>query len=96
MDMIAVAELRLETSVMPVVDILEAESNFQRLFEAIETGKEKEIVIARDGRPVAKLVPVNSPPVGKRIGAAKGKFVIPDTIDADNELIEKLFYGESE
>jgi hypothetical protein len=33
---------------------------------------------------------------GKRIGVAKGKYVIPENIDEENPLIEKLFYGEAE
>jgi prevent-host-death family protein len=81
---------------MPVVNMLEAKSNLSRLVEAVESGAEKEIVIARNGRPAAKLVPVRQPAVGMRIGVAKGKYVIPENIDADNDLIEKLFLGEAE
>jgi hypothetical protein len=32
---------------------------------------------------------------GKRIGVAKGKFVVPDDIDADNAAIAAMFAGES-
>ncbi|HEX4078212.1 MAG TPA: type II toxin-antitoxin system prevent-host-death family antitoxin [Rhizomicrobium sp.] len=78
---------------MTVVNMLEAKSNLSRLVEAVESGVEKEIVIARNGRPAAKLVPVRQPVVGKRIGVAKGKFTVPDTIDEQNELIAELFTG---
>ncbi|HEY1612730.1 MAG TPA: type II toxin-antitoxin system prevent-host-death family antitoxin [Rhizomicrobium sp.] len=81
---------------MPIVNMLEAKSNLSRLVEAVESGAEKEIVIARNGKPAAKLVPIKQPEMGKRIGVAEGKYVIPETIDADNALIEKLFYGEAE
>ena len=41
---------------MPVVNMLEAKSNLSRLVEAVESGVETEIIIARNGRPAAKLV----------------------------------------
>ncbi|WP_197713637.1 type II toxin-antitoxin system Phd/YefM family antitoxin [Hydrogenophilus thermoluteolus] len=50
-------------------------------------------VIARNGRPVAKLVPIDMASTGKRIGVAKGKFEVPDNIDAHNEEITRLFLG---
>ena len=31
----------------------------------------------------------------RRIGIAEGKFVCPNDIDADNEIIAKLFNGDS-
>lgn len=78
---------------MSTVNMLEAKSNLSRLVEAVESGAEKEVVIARNGRPAAKLVPVRQTPKGRRIGVAKGKFVVPETIDRDNAVIEKLFKG---
>jgi len=80
---------------MSVVNMLEAKSNLSRLVEAVETGTEREIIIARNGRPAAKLVRIGGTSRGKRIGVAKGKYVIPDNIDADNALIEKLFTGKT-
>lgn len=64
-----------------------------RLVEAIELRQEREIVIARNGRPAAKLVPIDTAPSGKRIGIAKGLFVVPDSIDAHNDAIAQLFMG---
>jgi antitoxin (DNA-binding transcriptional repressor) of toxin-antitoxin stability system len=66
-----------------------------RLVEAIATGAEAEIVIARNGRPVARLVPVGVAPANRRLGVARGAFVVPDSIDAANEEIERLFYGSN-
>ena len=43
----------------------------------------------------AKLVPIAATRRTKRIGIAKGKFVLPDSIDFDNALIEKLFTGKA-
>jgi antitoxin (DNA-binding transcriptional repressor) of toxin-antitoxin stability system len=74
--------------------MLEAKSNLSRLVDAIETGAEAEIIIARNGRPAARLVAIKPAMTGKRIGVAKGKFAIPDDIDSDNSMIEDLFTGK--
>jgi antitoxin (DNA-binding transcriptional repressor) of toxin-antitoxin stability system len=81
---------------MTTVNMLAAKTHLSRLVEAIESGAEREIIIARNGKPAAKLVPLTPAPVdvSKRIGIAKGKFVVPDDFDVDNAEIEKLFYGE--
>ena len=79
---------------MQTVNMLQAKSSLSRLVEAIEQGQEREIVIARNGRPAAKLVPMDTAPSGKRIGVAKGFFVVPDSIDAHNDEVAQLFMGE--
>ncbi len=78
---------------MPSVNMLQAKSSLSRLVESIEQGREREIVIARNGRPAAKLVPIDTAPAGKRIGVAKGKFKVPDSIDAHNVEVANLFLG---
>lgn len=78
---------------MPSVNMLEAKSSLSRLVESIEQGREREIVIARNGRPAAKLVPIDAVPPGKRLGIAKGKFKVPDNIDAHNAEVAQLFLG---
>lgn len=78
---------------MQTVNMLQAKSSLSRLVEAIEQGQEREIVIARNGRPAARLVPIDAMPPGKRIGVAKGVFVVPDSIDAHNDEVAQLFMG---
>jgi len=78
---------------MSAVNMLQAKSNLSRLVEAIEQGKEREIIIARNGRPAAKLVPIDKLVPGQRIGVAKGAFEIPANIDGSNEEVAKLFLG---
>lgn len=78
---------------MQSVNMLQAKSSLSRLVEAIEQGEEREIVIARNGRPVARLVPIHTAPPGKRIGVARGKFEVPDSIDTHNEEVARLFLG---
>lgn len=79
---------------MHSVNMLQAKSSLSRLVEAIEQGREREIVIARNGRPAARLVPLESAPANKRIGLAKGKIKVPDHIDTHNDEVARLFLGE--
>jgi antitoxin (DNA-binding transcriptional repressor) of toxin-antitoxin stability system len=75
--------------------MLEAKSSLSRLVEVIELGQEREIVIARNGRPAARLVPIVTSPAEKRLGVAKGVFLVPDDIDAHNDEVAKLFVSGS-
>ena len=81
---------------MPVVNMLEAKSNLSRLVAAVETGVETEIIIARNGRPAARLVAIKPTQPGQRIGVAKGKFTVPDTIDADEATVAARFTDQAE
>lgn len=76
---------------MHPVNMFEAKLNLSRLVDAVESGAEAEVIIARNGRPAARLVPIRPVPSGKRIGIAKGKLAVPDTIDADEAAIAALF-----
>lgn len=78
---------------MHTVNMLEAKSSLSRLVDAIEKGEEKEIFIARNGRPAAKLVALTQLAPGKRIGVAKGKFVVPDDIQSSDPEVAHLFLG---
>lgn len=79
---------------MTTVNMFEAKSNLSRLVEAVESGAEKEIIIARNGKPVARLAPIGQTPPGKRIGVAKGKFKAPASIHADDEIVAEMFLGK--
>ncbi len=79
---------------MHTVNMLEAKSNLSRLVDAVEQGEEHEIIIARHGRPAAKLVPIEIVATNKRIGVAAGIFEVPDDIDACNDDVARLFLGE--
>lgn len=79
---------------MTIVNMLEAKSNLSRLVEAVESGAEDEIIIARNGKPAARIVPVVRTPVGKRLGAAQGMFKVPAPNKQLDAQIAKLFTGE--
>jgi antitoxin (DNA-binding transcriptional repressor) of toxin-antitoxin stability system len=78
---------------MQSVNMLEAKSTLSRLVQAIEEGRESEIVIARNGRPAARLVPLQRSPAARRIGVARGHFSVPDSIDTHNAEVADLFLG---
>lgn len=76
---------------MRAVNMLDAKTSLSRLVEAVESGEEAEVVIARNGRPAARLVPIEAAPVSLRIGVARGAFEVPADIDTCNADIERIF-----
>jgi prevent-host-death family protein len=78
---------------MATVNMLDAKSSLSRLVQAVESGETPEIVIARNGVPAARLVPVARSPSGQRIGVARGMFEVPDDIDASNAEVAALLRG---
>lgn len=82
---------------MYIVNMHKAKSSLSLLVEDIETGRECEIIIARNGRPVARLVPLDSGNTQRpRFGIAKGLFEVPDSIDEMNDEVAKLFLGKQQ
>ena len=64
---------------MSEVNVHEAKTQLSRLLRRVAAGEE--IVIARSGKPVAKLVPVDDVP--KRVfGLDRGLFEVPEDFDA--------------
>jgi antitoxin (DNA-binding transcriptional repressor) of toxin-antitoxin stability system len=74
------------------VNVYKAKTSFSKLIASIETGEVHEITIARNGKPVARLLPLEPESI-KRIGVAKGKFRAPADIDRDNAKVLSLFTG---
>ena len=68
----------------------DAKSRLSALVEAVESGRESEIILARNGKPAARIVPL-APRKPIRLGLAKGMFEVPDNIDEDEELITAMF-----
>jgi prevent-host-death family protein len=77
---------------MKTVNIHEAKTHLSRLLESVEEGEE--VIIARAGKPIAKLVPLKSKP--RRPGGLKGKIRVRE--DFDEPLPDEIaasFRGES-
>jgi len=77
-----------------VVNIHEAKTNLSKLLARVEAGEE--VVIARAGPPVARLVPIEQR-APRKLGLLRGKIWLADDWDSDevNEEIARDFY-ESE
>ena len=82
---------------MPIFNVLEAKTNLSRLIEAVESGSEAEIIIARDGKPAARLVSVAAEPdASKRLGLLQGQYpaMSLEEFNALDAEVAKLFYGD--
>jgi len=71
------------------VNVHEAKTHLSKLLERVEAGEE--IVVARAGRPVARLVPHVAPRPRRQPGSAKGKIWMADDFDAPDEQLERDF-----
>jgi prevent-host-death family protein len=77
---------------MQTVNIHEAKTHLSRLLEQVAGGEE--IIIAKAGKAIARLVPLNAPPKKRQLGLLKGKLNFSDNFDApltEDELA--LFEG---
>lgn len=63
-----------------MVNIHEAKTFFSKLIDRVRQGEE--IVIAKAGRPVARLVPVKPEAVRRVPGSARGRVVVAADFDA--------------
>lgn len=77
---------------MAVVNVHEAKTNLSKLLERVSAGEE--IVIARAGKPVARLVPYAARPAKRTLGAWEGKVWIAPDFDELPESIMRAFRGE--
>lgn len=78
---------------MRIVNIFKAKSDLSRLVEKVESGAEAEIVIARNGKPAARLVPIKAKAAGPRIGVAQCKADIPPDDPELDRIVADLFVG---
>jgi prevent-host-death family protein len=72
------------------VNIHEAKTHLSKLLERVAVGEE--VIIAKAGTPVAKLVPFDQQPRTRIFGSAKGEFAVPDDFNEPDPEIETLFY----
>ena len=72
-------------------NIHEAKTHFSKLIEKARLGEE--VIVAKAGKPVVRLVPVDAPKKNRQPGSARGLFTMSD--DFDDPLPEdmlKAFY----
>jgi prevent-host-death family protein len=71
------------------VNVHEAKTHLSRLLERVERGEQ--IVIARAGKPVARLVPIEPAPGKRPLGLYKGQIWMSE--DFDEPLPWQIFPG---
>ena len=77
---------------MKPINIHEAKTHLSRLIERVEAGEE--FVIAKAGRPAARLVPLESKRKPVKIGGLKAPTPVPDDFNTMFEAeIEAMFGG---
>jgi len=80
---------------MTQVNVYEAKTRLSQLLDQAVAGED--VVIARNGRPVARLVPVTPAPKRRERGAWKGRVWIADDFDeTPQELIDLVYDGPIE
>lgn len=75
---------------MQFFNIHQAKTNLSKLIE--KTLKGEDVIIAKAGKPVAKLVAYKAKQKPRKFGLWKGKVWVSPDFDDENEEINKLFY----
>jgi len=81
-------------AVMQTINIHEVKTHLSRLVEQVVNGEP--FVIAKAGKPLVKVVPLNAPDAGqiKRLGFMAGQIYVPDDFDQIGQAeIKHLFEG---
>jgi prevent-host-death family protein len=81
---------------MHTVNIHEAKTHLSRLVE--QAAKGEPFVIAKAGKPLVKVMPLDAPVAGqvRRLGFMEGRIVVPDDFDRmGSSEIERLFGGDA-
>lgn len=78
----------------PVVNIHEAKTHLSRLIDQVAAGRE--IIIAKAGHRVARLVPFDVGARPKKLGGLKGRIKVPDDFNAPlDDRVVAAFEGRS-
>lgn len=73
------------------VNIHAAKTQLSRLLEQVEEGEE--IVIARAGKPIARIVPLVPSRPKRKLGILEGQYTVADNIDdpLPDDLLEEFY-----
>jgi prevent-host-death family protein len=75
---------------MKTVNIHDAKTHLSRLIEEAAGGEP--FVIAKAGKPLVKVVPLDAPKAAQRVGFLRGEIEVPEDFDRMGSAeIEKLF-----
>ncbi|MCB1035189.1 MAG: type II toxin-antitoxin system Phd/YefM family antitoxin [Acidobacteria bacterium] len=79
---------------MKSANLHQAKTQLSRLVDAALMGEE--VIIARAGKPLVRLVPVEAPKQARELGLDAGKVRIREDFDDPMPELEELFYGQGE
>jgi prevent-host-death family protein len=79
---------------MLTVNIYDAKTHFSSLIERVSHGEE--IIIGKNGNPVAKLIPFQAKQHPRKPGYWKGKVVIKSDFDELPKSLKDAFSGDEE
>ena len=86
--------IRVQEAMTPVVNIHEAKTHLSRLIDQVAAGRE--VIIAKAGRKVARLVPLDNGVRPKKLGGLKGRLKVPDDFNAAiDDSVVAAFEGRS-
>ena len=74
---------------MIVANVHKAKTELSKLIAAVLAGKE--VIIAKDGKPVVRMIEYDKPKLKSSYGILKGKINVPDNFDDEDPEINKLF-----
>jgi prevent-host-death family protein len=78
---------------METINIHEAKTHLSRLVE--KAAKGEPFIIAKAGKPMVKVVPLEDEKPKRRTGFMKGQISVPQDFDTMMSAeIEEMFYGE--
>lgn len=76
---------------MQIVNVYDAKTHLSQLLTKVESGEE--ILIARNGRPVARLTSLAASRTDRSPGAWRGKVTIADDFDDFDAAADADWYG---
>ena len=76
------------------VNVHEAKTHLSKLLEAVEAGEE--VIIARAGKPIARLVSVAARTEPRTPGSWRGRVFMADDFDETPEELIAAFHGDTD
>lgn len=76
---------------MQIINVHQAKTNLSKLIENVLSGQE--IIIAKAGKPVAKIIAYKENANTRKPGLLKGKILLSNDFTRDDERINKHFQG---
>jgi prevent-host-death family protein len=74
-----------------IVNISEAKAKLSQLVDLVYYGEE--VIIAKNNLPLVDLIP-HKVKEKRVLGLLKGAFIVPESLDDENTVVDEMFYGD--